>query len=96
MELGGVPEKWMNISTGDLYSMYVVLQGIRFLPCIRLYIIYVIPFGEQQPWMPAVPKLERFNKKIAQNDQFIFILYQKMIFSSSPKGIPPTTGIGEV
>ena len=43
--------------------MYVVLQGIGFLPCIRLYIIYVISFGEQQPWMPAVPKLERFNQK---------------------------------
>ena len=46
MELGGVPEKWMNIFTGDLYSMYVVLQGIGFLPCTKVYIIYVIPFGE--------------------------------------------------
>ena len=36
----------MNIFTGDLYSMYVVLQGIGSLPCIRVYIIYVIPFGE--------------------------------------------------
>jgi hypothetical protein len=35
MELGGVPEKWMDILTRDLYSMYVVLQGIGSLSCIR-------------------------------------------------------------
>ena len=46
MELGGVPKKLMNMFTGDVYSMYVVLQGIGSLSCIRVYIIYVIPFGE--------------------------------------------------
>ena len=40
------PKKLMNIFTGDLYSMNVILQGIGSLPCIRVYIIYVIPFGE--------------------------------------------------
>ena len=44
MELGGDPQKMINMFTGDLYSMYVVLQGIGSLPCIRVYIIYVIPF----------------------------------------------------
>ena len=39
-------KKMMNMFTGDLYSMYVVLQGIGSLSCIRVYIIYVIPFGE--------------------------------------------------
>ena len=39
-------KKLMNMFTGDLYSMYVVLQGIGSLSCIRVYIIYVIPFGE--------------------------------------------------
>ena len=39
-------KKLMNIFTGDLYSMYVVLQGIGSLPCKKVYIIYVIPFGE--------------------------------------------------
>ena len=39
-------KKLMNMFTGDLYSMYVVLQGIGSLPCIKVYIIYVIPFGE--------------------------------------------------
>ena len=40
------PKKLMNIFAEDLYSMYVILQGIGSLPCIRIYIIYVIPFGE--------------------------------------------------
>ena len=43
--------------------MYVVVQGIGSLSCIKVYILYVIPFGEQQPWMSEVPKLERFTKK---------------------------------
>ena len=43
MELGGVPEKMdEHFFTVDLYSMYVVLQGVRYLSCIRVYIIYVI------------------------------------------------------
>ena len=39
-------KKLMNMFTGDLYSMYVVLQGIGFLSCIRVDIIYVISFGK--------------------------------------------------
>ena len=53
--------------------MYVVLQGIGSLPCIRVYIIYVIPFGEQQSWMSEVCKLERFQQKkqVPRNDQYL-------------------------
>ena len=36
MELGGVPQKDGESSPWDLYSMYVVLQGIGSLPCIRV------------------------------------------------------------
>ena len=80
-------KNWWILFTGDLYSMYVVLQGIGSPSCI--IIIYVIPFGEQQSWMSEVRKLERFNKKqVPRNDQFLFILYLKMSFSSSPKGTP--------
>ena len=39
-------KKMIDMFTGDLYSMYVVLQGIGSLSCIRVYIIYVIPFGD--------------------------------------------------
>ena len=42
MELGCILKKMMNIFTGDLYSMYVVLQGIGSPSCI--IIKYVIPF----------------------------------------------------
>ena len=61
MDLGGIPLKMMNIFTGDLFSMYVVLQGIGSPSC--MIIIYVIPFGEQQFLMSEVRELERFNKK---------------------------------
>ena len=37
----------MNMFTGDLYSMYVILQGTGSLSYIKVYIIYVITFGEQ-------------------------------------------------
>ena len=89
MDLGGIPlKKMMNIFTGDLYSMYVVLQGIGSPSCI--IIIYVIPFGEQQYWMSEVPKLERFNKKTGPPKWSIsfHIVFKKMSFSSSPKGTP--------
>ena len=46
MEFGGDPQKIDEYFTGDVYSMYVVLQGIGSLPCIRVYIISVIPFGK--------------------------------------------------
>ena len=76
--------------TGDLYSMYVVLKGIWSLPYIRVYMIYVIPFGEQQPWMSEVPKLQRFNKKNGYPEMINFFLYCiiNMNFSGSPKGTP--------
>ena len=95
MELGGVPKKWINIFTGDLYAMYVVLQGIGSPSC--MIIIYVIPFGEQQSWMSEVRKLERFNNKNGSPEMIYFFLYciKKMSFSSSLKGTP-TTSVGEL
>ena len=34
-------KKMIHMFTGDLYSMYVVLQGIGSLPCIRVYINHI-------------------------------------------------------
>ena len=89
---------WKNgwIFSRGLYSMYVVLQGIGFLPCIRLYIIYVIPFGEQ-PWMPAVPKLESFNQKTGPPKWSISlnIVSKKWVFQAHWR-VPPTTGVIEL
>ena len=81
-------KKWWIFSLGDLYSMYVVLQGIGSPSCI--IIVYVIPFGEQQSWISEVPKLERFNKKNRSPEMINFFSYciKKMNFSSSPKGTP--------
>ena len=38
MEIGGVPEKMDEYFPWDLYSMYVVLQGIESLTCTRVYL----------------------------------------------------------
>ena len=78
-------EKWMNMFTGDLYSMYVILQGTGSLSWIRVYIIYVIPFGEQQPWISEVPKPFQQKKQVPRNDHFFYIVLKKMSFWSSPK-----------
>ena len=79
-------KKMMNIFTGDLYSMYVVLQGMGSLPCQRVYIIYI---------MSEVLKLQRFNKKqVTRNDQYLFILYLKNEFFKLTEGyIHSTTGV---
>ena len=64
-------QKLMNIFTGDLYSMYVVLQGIGSPS--RMIIIYIIPFGEQQSWMSEVRK-----KTVPRNDHvFLYIELKK-------------------
>ena len=71
----------MNMFTGDLYSMYVILKGTGSLSCIRVYIIYVILFGEQHPWMSEVPKT--FQPKKNRSPEMInFFLYciKKMSF----------------
>ena len=79
----------MNIFSGDLYSMYVVLQGIGSLPCIRVYIIYVIPFREY----PGCLKFLNYNvstkKEVPRNDQFPFILYLKNEFFKLTEGYTP-------
>ena len=81
-------QKLMNILIGDLYSMYVVLQGIGSPSCI--IIIYVIPFGEQQSWMSEVRKLERFNKKTGPPKWSIsFHIVLKNEFFKLTEGYPP-------
>ena len=88
-------KKWWIFFTGDLYSMYVVLQGIGSPSC--MIIIYVIPFGEQQSWMSEVRKLERFNKKTAPPKWSIsfHIVFKKWGFQAHRR-VPPTNGVGEL
>ena len=87
-------QKLMIIFTGDLYSMYVVLQGIGSPSCI--IIIYVIPFGEQQSWMSEVRKLERFNKKTGPPKWSISSYCIKKWVFQAHRRVPPTTGVGEL
>ena len=87
----------MDIFTWDLYSMYVVLQGIGSLSCKRVYIIYVIPFGSSNP---GCLKFLNYNvstkKQVPRNDKFLFILYEKNDFFRLTAGYPPTTGVVEL
>ena len=76
--------------------MYAILQGTGSLSCIRVYIIYVIPFGEQQPWMSEVPKTFQQKNKSPEMINFFLYCIKKMSFWSSPKGPPPTTGVVEL
>ena len=75
-------QKLMNIFTGDLYSMYVVLQAIGSPSC--MIIIYIIPFGEQQSWMSEV------RKKTGPTKCFFFIHWiKKNEFFKLTEGYPP-------
>ena len=88
-------EKWMNMFTGDLYSMYIILQGIGSLSYIRVYIIYKIPFGEQQAWISEVPK--KFQQKNSSPEMINFFLYCiKKWISEAHRRRPPTTGVVEL
>ena len=83
-------KKKSESSPWDLYSMYVVLQGIGSLPCI----MDQFPLGSSNPdvrssWTGTLKK-----HQVTRNDKFIFVLWKKMSFSSSPK-VTPTTGAVE-
>ena len=78
--------------------MYLVLQGIGSPSCIIIiYKWYIIPFGEQQSWMPEVRKLERFNKKTGPPKWSIsfHIALKKWVFQAHRR-VHPTTGVGEL
>ena len=81
-------KKMMNIFTWDLYSMYVVLQGIGSLSCIRVYITYTLESSN-----PGCLKFLNYNvstkKQVTRNDQFLFILSKKNEFFRLTEGYPP-------
>ena len=77
----------MRIGRNSVSFMY---KGIFF--------VYIIPFGEQQPWMPEIPQLERFNKKTGLpkwSISFYNVLNKNDFFKLS-EGLPPTTGVVEL
>ena len=87
-------KKMMNMFTGDLYSMYVVLQGIGCLTLSYMYNgIYHIRnsvwgVATLDVWSSSTRTFQP-KKRIPRNDHFFFyIVFKKMSFSGSPKGTP--------
>ena len=58
MEIGSVPEKMDEYFHWGpmLYVCNSARNWVLVMYKGTVYIIYVIPFGEQQPWMSEVPK----------------------------------------
>ena len=90
-------KKWMNIFTGDLYSMYVVLKGIASLPCIRVW-CYI----RNSRW--GVATLDVWNSSTRTFQQktgppkwpISFYNVFEQIFFQAHWRVPPTTGVVEL
>ena len=80
MELGGVSQKDDESSPWDLYSMYVVLQGIESLTCIRVYTKFPLGSSNLDVWSSWTGTC--IKQQVTRNDQFLFVLYLKNEFSS--------------
>ena len=95
-------KKMMNMFTGDIYSMYVVLQGIGCLTLSYMYNgIYHIRnsvwgVATLDVWSSSTRTFQP-KKRIPRNDQFLFILCLKNEFFRLTEGyLPPTTGVVEL
>ena len=72
--------------------MYVVLQGIESLTCIRVYITYIIPFGGRQPWMSEAPELENKEKTGPPKWSIYFdFVLKKIVFQTHLRVRTPMT-----
>ena len=70
-------KKMMNIFTWDLYSMYVVLQGIGVSFMYKsIYHLCNSPWGVAtlDVWSSSTRTFQQKNQ-VTRNDQFLFILY---------------------
>ena len=92
LELGGVSQKDDESSPWDLYSMYVVLQGIESLTCTRVYTKFPLGSGNLDVWSSWTGTFKKH--QVTRNDKFPFVLLKEISFSSSPK-VTPTTGVVE-
>ena len=87
-------KRMMNMFTGDLYSMYVVLQGIGSLSCIRAFkgIHYIRNslwgIATLDVWSSSTRTFQQ-KKRVLRNDQFLFILYYKHELFRLTEGYPP-------
>ena len=94
-------KKMMNMFTGDIYSMYVVLQGIGCLTLSYMYNgIYHIRnsvwgVATLDVWSSSTRTFQP-KKRIPRNDQFLFILCLKKWVFQAHRRVPPTTGVVEL
>ena len=94
MELGGVSRKDDESSPWDLYSMYVVLQGIESLTCIRVYTKFPLGSSNLDVWSSWTGTF--IKQQVTRNNRSLFVLYLKTWVSQAHVRVPPTTGVAEL
>ena len=91
-------KKWMNIPIGDLYSMYVVLQGIACLPCIRVK-CYIRNsrwgVATLDVWSSETRTFQQKNPGPPKWSISFYIVLQKGVFQAHRR-VLPTTRVGEL
>ena len=87
MELGGFPRKDDESSPWDLYSMYVVLQGIDSITCIRVYTKFPLGSGNLDVWSSWTGTFKK--QQVTRNDQSLFVLYSKTWVFQGHLRVPP-------
>ena len=87
MELGGFPQKDDESSPWDLYSMYVVLQGIDSITCIRVYTKFPLGSSNLDVWSSWTGTFKK--QQVTRNDQSLFVLYSKTWVFQGHLRVPP-------
>ena len=85
----------MNIFTGDLYSMYVVLKGIASLPCIRVW-CYIRNsrwgVATLDVWSSETRTFQQKNPGPPKWSISVYIVL-KDVFFQAHRRVHPTTGV---
>ena len=87
MDLGGFPQKDDESSPWDLYSMYVVLQGIDSITCIRVYTKFPLGSSNLDVWSSRTGTFKK--QQVTRNDQSLFVLYSKTWVFQGHLRVPP-------
>ena len=87
LELGGVSQKDDESSPWDLYSMYVVLQGIESLTCTRVYTKFPLGSSNLDVWSSWTGTF--IKQQVTRNDQSLFVLYSKTWVFQGHLRVPP-------
>ena len=91
MEIDTFSEKMMTIATGDLYSVYVILQGIGSLSCIRVYNKYRNPLwgaATLDAWNSSTRTFQQKNRFPEMINFFLYCIKQKWFFQAHRRAPP--------